>query len=377
MDEMNSQDPRVRMVMTAAVCVVLLTLAAASAMAAAAPPLDIHGWMLNRVYAEPGNAHFEMERISLYASKDVDEDVKAYVEWYYHHWATRKPELTSPWFLESAYANYTDKQGNQLRFGKGRNYCFGIVPAYGNRKHSEYGLLSETITQERIVGLQYFGSTPDKKMDFGIAVHNSLPPGARFSGTDQAFFRGDPVVTHLADKGEGKNLAVSGRVAFPVVVGGKLGLSARFGELRSDDISWLEGKGLVSAGTTDDTNQRWGADFSYKSPQGVVAQAEYYSAEASTLNFDTWAVLVGLEPTDPMRCKFYARYGQLDLDPPAVTSSTYTWDQQQLILSVVKPLRQGKPVWLQLEYIRNEEDPPPGTSEVDNNVLFLELFTGF
>jgi hypothetical protein len=373
---MNSHDARVKVVAMVLMCAVALALATGPARAAAAP-LEIHGWMLNRAYGEPGNAHLEMERISVYATKDVDENTKAYVEWYYHHWANRKPALGSPWFLDSAYVNYTDKHGNQLRFGKGRNYCFGIVPAYGNRKHSEYGLLSETMTQERIVGLQYFGSTRDKKMDFGIALHNSLPMGTRFSGTDQAYFRDDPVVPHLADKGEGKNLAVSGRVAFPVVSGGQLGLSYRGGKLRSTDIAFLASKDLVAASATNDTNQRWGADFNYKSPKGVVAQAEFYHADASTLDFDTWDVLLGLEPTDPMRCKFYARYAQLNLDPPAVTSNTYTWDEQQLILSLVKPLLKGKPVWLQLEYIKNLEDPPPGVANVHNDVLFLEVFTGF
>lgn len=371
---MNRRNACVKLIVAALMCAVVLALAAAATPAATAP-VDIHGWMLNRFYAEPGNAHFQMERISLSAAKDLDTDVKTYVEWYYHYWA----QSSQPWFLDSAYVSYTDKAGNQLRFGEGRNYCFGIVPTYGNRKHSEYGLVAETITQDRIVGLQYFGSTRDKKMDFGIAVHNSLPPGNRSSGTDQAAVRGDQVVSHLADKGQGKNLAVSARVAFPVVSGGKLGLSYRTGSLQTAEIQFLAdpSRALVAPGTTDDKNQRWGADLNYKSPKGFVAQAEYYGAKESTLDFNAWDVLVGFEPTNPMRCKFYARYGRLNLDPPAVTSSQYTWDQRQLILSVVKPLYKDKPVWLQLEYINNDEDPPAGVSEADNNVLFLELFTGF
>jgi len=185
-------------------------------------------------------------------------------------------------------------------------------------------------------------------------------------------------VSHLADKGEGDNLEFSARVAAPVVEGGKVGLSYRTGELRPSEISYLFSKNLVPGGTTDDTNRRWGADFDYKGPTGLVAQAEYYDAEASTLDFKGWDVLLGyVPPDDPMGVKFYARYGQLDLNPPAVTTSEYTWDQKQLILSVVKPLRAKKPVWLQLEYIKNDEDPDPVSSERDNDVLFLELFTAF
>jgi len=371
---MHSHDVRVTVVVAALLCAVAVVLAVPAVMA---EPVEIHGWMLNRIYAEPGNAHVQAERISLSAAKDLDKDIKAYVEWYYQYWQNPKPEFGSPWFLDSAYANYTDKWGNQLRFGVGRNYCFGIVPTYGNRRTSEYGLISETFTQDRITGLQYFGSTANKKMDFGIAIHNEDQLGKRFSGTDQAFFRDDPNVPHLADKGQGRNLAVSTRVAFPIVSGGKLGLSYRYGTLQSGDIAFLLSKGLVAATATSDTNQRWGADFNYKSPRGIVTQAEYYGAKASELGFNGWDVLVGFEPTNPMACKYYARYGQLDLEPPAVTSSTYTWDQQQLMLSVVKPLRRGKPLWLQLEYLMNHEDPPAGVAHVRDDVFFLELFTGF
>lgn len=355
----------------------LLCLAAGSALAED-DGLIIKGWILNRLYAEPGNAHFEMERVSLVASKKIDADLDAYVEYYYHHWVNRAVPGPSPWFLESAYVNYTDERGNQLRVGKGRNYCFGIVPHYGNRKHSEYGLVAETFTQERIVGAQYFGSTPDKKLDYGIALYNALRMGSRNAGTDQAVFRGDPFVRHLADKGEGNNLEVSARVAAQIVEGGKVGLSFRRGELRPSEIAFLATNNLVPPATTDDTNRRWGVDFDYKSPTGVVAQAEYYDATASTLDFKGWDVLVGFVPVDdPMGIKYYARYGKLDLNPPGVTANELTWDQKQLILSVVKPLRAKKPVWLQLEYIKNDEDPPAAALEKDNDVFFLELFTAF
>ena len=388
---------RVCLLVVLALAVSALAILAVGTQAQAAGELMIGGWMLNRFYGEPGISHFQAERVDIFFSKDVDKDIKAYVEWYYHHWVNLKPTLGSPWFLDSAFVNFTDKLGNQLRVGKGRNMCFGIVPSYGNRKHSEYGLVSETFTQERIVGAQYFGSTRNKKLDFGIAAHNALALGTRFSGTDQAFFRDEPTVSHFADKGEGKNLAVSARVAIPVLRTGKLGLSYRTGKLRTTDIDFLASKGLVPSvdvgvppavvvarATNNDTNHRWGLDFNYKARSGVVAQAEYYKAKASTLEFKGWDVLLGFEPPDPMGIKYFARYGKLDLDPPSagdivstLVSNQFRWDQKQLILSVVKPLRKGKPIWLQLEWIRNAEDPTGGASDVDNDVLFLELFTGF
>jgi len=369
---------RVYLLVVVALAVSALAILAVGTQAQAAGELMIGGWMLNRFYGEPGISHFQAERISIFASKDVDKDIKAYVEWYYHHWVNLKTNLGSPWFLDSAFVNFTDKNGNQLRVGKGRNMCFGIVPSYGNRKTSEYGLISETFTQERIIGAQYFGTTSNKKLDFGIAAHTALAvTSSRSSGTDQAVFRDEPFVSHFADKGEGKNLAVSARVAVPVLKTGKLGLSFRTGKLRTTDLDTLKSRALIPASATDDKNNRWGLDVNYKAPSGVVAQAEYYAGKASTLDLKGWDVLLGFEPTDPMGIKYFARYGKLDLEPPAVTSSQYTWDQKQLILSVVKPLRKGKPIWLQLEWIRNEESPPPGTPDVDNDVLFLELFTGF
>jgi hypothetical protein len=362
-------------ILTLTILACLVCLVAGMASADPADGLVISGYMQNRLYGEPANAHFTAERLSLMAKKEVDTGIDAFVELYYHHWLP-----SSRVSMDSGYVNFTDKNGNQLRIGKGRNYCFGICPVPANRKTSEYGLVAETFTQDRIVGAQYLGSSSDKKVEYGVAVFNSVPPGTRFSGSDQAYFRNgiNYVVPHLADKGEGGNLAGSARVAFPVAETGKVGVSYRTGKLRPSEISSLIGNDLVPLGTTDDTNNRLGADFNYKHPSGMVAQAEYFKAKASTLDFDAWDVLLGYEPPDdPLGVKFYARYGQLDLDPPAVTANSFTWDQKQLLLSVTKPLRAKKPVWVTLEWLRNAEDAPSSSLEKDNDVLFLELFTAF
>jgi hypothetical protein len=343
----------------------------------AAEGLDLHGWMANRIYGEPGVAHFQAERLDLYAGKDIDPHLKAYFEFYYHHWVNLKTDKGSPWFLDSAFVDFIDSSGNRLRVGKGRDFTFGLTPIYGNRKTSEYGLIAETFTQERIIGAQYFGTTANKKLDFGISVHNALPAGSRNSGTDQAAFRDEPVVPHLADKGEGKNLAESARLAIPVFGTGRLGVSYRTGNLRDADLTFLAGKDLIEKGTDNHKNNQWGVDYNYKTPSGIVTQAEYYSAKMSTLDFNGWDALLGYEPKNPMGIRSYVRYGKLNLDPPEVTDNTYTWDQNQWIVSFVKPLRQGKPVWLQLEWIKNNENPPSGVDKVENDVVFLELFTGF
>jgi len=44
-------------------------------------------------------------------------------------------------------------------------------------------------------------------------------------------------------------------------------------------------------------------------------------------------------------------------------------------LSIVQPLRRG--LWLQYEYEINDEKPPAGVGKVQNNLFFVELFSGF
>jgi len=41
----------------------------------------------------------------------------------------------------------------------------------------------------------------------------------------------------------------------------------------------------------------------------------------------------------------------------------------------IQPLRRG--LWLQYEYDINDEKPPAGVGKVQNNLFFVELFSGF
>ncbi len=97
-------------------------------------------------------------------------------------------------------------------------------------------------------------------------------------------------------------------------------------------------------------------------------------AKTSDIKHSGWELLAGYNPKG-MKPKAYVRYAVIDMDAPAVAASQYTWDKQQIALSVVKPLRPS--VWLQFEYERNMESTPAGTPDVKNDIGFVELFTGF
>ncbi len=97
-------------------------------------------------------------------------------------------------------------------------------------------------------------------------------------------------------------------------------------------------------------------------------------------------MLVGYQPKDSRRV--YLRYAALNnnrtpidnppLVPPYVNSAgqrTFierrTWDTQQLTLGIVQPIRKG--VWAEFQYEKNMERP----GSADNDLLFVEFFTGF
>jgi len=398
----------VLLAMTAVLLMVSAGMVFAQAAAAPAPPtITVHGYMQNRFYfGEGANPEFRSERISISTLATFADTSVAYVEVYYHPWVN-----TNGLYLESAYYDKPIADG-KLRIGKGRRQTFGITPAYPNRKTSNYGIVSEAFTQDRIQGLQYMASKGT--MDFGASIHTAYRLGTRaigeIPGDTPRNALGVPQhqVPHLAlrdpHSGSGNQAfsAVSGQLSqklqFSGRIGGnwsgfKAGLSASFASLDNRDMANLRGDAgsdsvlrpshpitgaaagtvtpLIAAGSSDNDMSQIGIDFMKKWPSGFMAQGEFYDASVSELDYNAWNLLAGQE--FPSGWKVFVRYSQQNMDT-ALTDNALTWDVRQTSISVVQPI--AKSVWIQYEYEINTENSDIG-SNVGNNLFFIELFTGF
>jgi len=391
---------------------VVLCVLAAVAVASAAetqgpPPVEVHGYMQTRYYVnttvnatidgsgvitnEVDDTWVETERISLSGLARLAEGRTAYAEIYIHPWLPNSDP--SFLYLESCYLDIPAGPGAKFRVGKGRSLTFGMTPAYGNRKLSNYSPLAETYTMDRALGIQYTQSRGDDSFAFGI--YNSQAAGARYIGmaADSQMDLGSlarTTVGHLTARddpaGRSGELEVSAR--YGRQMGDmSVGVSARGGALDNNDSAYLASK-FGSAYTGNQTRMAYGVDATYKSAP-VCGTFEYYAGSTGGIDHSGWSVVLGAEPkaggTGMLSglagvCKgLYLRYGQLDIDVPP-TLSTITWDTTQLAVSYVLPLnnRLGKyPKWLQLEYEKNTEDTPGVASDIPNNVFFVELFTSF
>lgn len=343
------------------------------------PPIKFAGYVQNRLYsAAAANAEFRVERVSISALASLQNDSKGYVEVYYQPWAVQ-----SGLYLESAYFDGPAGDG-RLRVGKGRRQTFGIVPSYNYRKTSNYGIVAESFTQDRIQGVQYMYRQCG--VDLGIAAHTGYRLGTRNIGE----IPGDDVrnatnsTPHLCFRDIPG--ALSNKAQMSTRIGGiwpkglKGGVSYSIGGLDNRDLTNLTtssaanpltpgGTPALIPGATSQTMQVWGLDFTHE-PKTFLVQGEFYGAKVSSLSYNGWEALVGWDP--PVGWRYYARYGQqnMHLTP---TANPLSWDDRQLTLSAVQPLFKG--TWLQYEAEFNYENSNAG--KVWNNLFFAEFFVSF
>jgi len=375
------------------VAAILLSLAAIGVLAQGVQSVELHGYMLNRFYGNQAySARFVTERVSLSAVGQLGTDATAYVEVYLHPWYTDKT-FTNPFantvtaeqartYLESAYVDLPFANG-RLRFGKGRQLNFGMTPSYPNRKTSQYGIISETFTQDRIVGAQYdyksgtfdFGASlyTDQQVEarkigeFAGATSTTIPPTANSANILVS------TVQHLVDKDDVAN--TSGRLAYSVKIGVtkpncQFHFSGAVGRLTQADANFIAQQYLMAITKSKD-HSKYGFDGSVSSGPWVL-QGEAYQGKFSFVTISGYNVLAGYQPKDKRR--FYVRWAAINNNRTPTVNQT-TWNIQQLTIGVVQPIRKG--VWIEVNYEGNMESPPPSRIRTKNNMLIMEFFTGF
>ena len=373
---------------------VLLSLIAVPILAQGAPSVELHGYMQNRFYAPPSaSARFVLDRVSLSAVAHLPSDTTGYVEVYFHPWLTDAvvPDALNPnppvpgsglttaeqgrTYVESAYLDRPLGAG-RIRIGKGRQLNFGLTPSYPNRKTSQYGILAETFTQDRIVGAQY--NYKQSTWDIGASLYTDLTVASRKIG-EMAAAISQPVATvsHFADRDVTGD--ISGKLAGSVKLGMTSGrwqghVSGAVGALTPADAA-LVGRQYPSFTTTavntNTDHSKWGLDATYTMGP-FVAQGEWYQGKFSFVEQTGYSALVGYQPKDKDRV--YVRYAAINSNQ-SVVASQLSWPVEQLTVGIVHPISKG--VWAELDYEKNMERQPTGVADVKNDLLFLEFFTGF
>ncbi|MDD3926688.1 MAG: hypothetical protein PHT33_08525, partial [bacterium] len=331
------------------------------------------------------NAQFRSERVSVSAAADLPDNAKGYVEVYYHPWAA-----ASGLYLESAYYD-TPVGSGRLRVGKGRNITFGLTPSYGNRKTSNYGIVAEAFTQDRIQGAQY--TVDSGRFNLGLGVETGYRLGTRGIGEipGDGTYVAAYSVPHLSFRDVpgslSSTLQYNARASANLGAGLRAGASVLAGTVDDRDLASLQGTDTALrprnpiTGTTPTTAIGpgftgkgilvSGLDLTYKRTSPLLLQGELFDASVSDLDYGAWSLTAGWEP--PQGWKFYARYGVQDMNI-VPTNNPLTWDTRQVSLSAVQPLR--KALWLQYEYEINSEETDTG-SKVADNLFFVELFSAF
>jgi hypothetical protein len=383
----------------------------AAAIAAEAPPaVEVHGWSLTRYYIDTTvdattdssgvisnkveESHLEWERFSISGNARLEGGKAAYGEVYIHPWLPN--DDPSFLYLENLYLDLPLAPGAKLRLGKGRSTAFGIVPAYGGRKTSNYSPLAETFTMDRALGVQFMQTHGRDSLNIGL--FESQRPGSRSIGmaADSQLDNGRAAlgattVSHLANRdtpaSRSGKLELSGR--YGRQMGDiNVGVSGRGGELDGVDSAYLASKFATYNGTNR-TRLYGGLDATYQK-MPWYATAEWYSGSLGGIDHSGYGILVGVEPSakctgiwreiSPVCKGLFVRYVNLNIDAPAVVSQPLTWDTKQWAVSYVLPVKtKYMPLakWLQIEWERNTEDVPAGADQIPNDMFFVELFSAF
>ena len=352
----------------------MLSVGVVSALAQAVQNVELHGYVQSRLtMPSGGRTVFNVERVSLSALGKYGEDGTCFVELWMHPGVTNEvsPDGISPGYpsgsslgtsaedsrtyIESAYMDLPFANG-RIRVGKGRQQNFGMVPTYPNRKTSQYGITSEAFTQDRIMGFQYYAK--NGTFDYGASLYTDLVAGKRGVGGFAGAVGATQTVAHLVDKD------IPGDISGRLAVSGRLGwTNPRWQVHFSAATGGLNKNQLGALGGTNTDHDKYGVDAVYTTGPWVF-QGEAYKGTWGGLDIDSYQLGASYQPKDKTR--FCVKWAALNNSTTAVYR-----DLEQFTFGVVQPIRSK--VWVELNYEKNSES---GAS-IDNDLLILELFSGF
>jgi hypothetical protein len=296
---------------------------------------------------QDGRYTYRIDRLGVRFTETINEEIDWITEVYVH---PSEADARARLYLETANVNWHLKNklpwDFNVRFGKGRNYTYGITPDYSVRRASDYSLYSEAFTQLRVLGIQTFSNFGKAQLAVGIInqysnVSRDLPD-MPVGGSVKI-----PICDRDTDQGTNKRIGLSGRLGY-----------------KNDKINvGLDTYLSDFKGDKNNEQYRYGADGQVKLGN-LIGQVQGTIATTRGIDHMGAEVLVGWEDWTKTNLGFYARYGMLTYD---VENDPKYYDVDQIQLSAMYKLNPR--VHLRLEGLINGED---GIDEVDNDLLFFE-----
>lgn len=316
--------------------------------------VELHGFMQARIAVTKQDYTVRMDRWGFRLQQVIDEEFDWLTEIYVHPY----PAPVSQVYMESAYINWHLKDrlpwDFTVRFGKGRNYTFGITPSYGNRRTTDYTLFSEAYTQSRVQGIQTFSQFGNIQIAIAILNPYTVALGRNVPDMPTGMSIRLPLGDNENADNSTKRVALSGRAGYMDEVEG-------IGAVNVGASLYISETGAVPSGV-DNEIQRFAVDGEVKTPMGILVQGQALMGSTAGLDQSGFEILGGWENT---QCGLYARYGQVGYDD-------VLQGLNQVMLSAIYKIRPT--VHLRLEGLINGEDTDAakGWMERDNNVLYFE-----
>ena len=334
--------------------------------------VQAHGFVLARTVITNTNYAERIDRYGFQFKQTIDDEFDWLAEVYIHPTETTNP--AGRVYMESGYLNWHLKKqlpwDFNVRIGKGRNFCYGIAPSYGNRHTTDYSLYSESFTQVRVLGFQTFSNFGNWQLAAAV-----LNPNRIISRPVPDFPLGNSINIPICDR-DNDTGAIQQRVA----LSGRLGyntdpLKQKQSAINIGGSAYVTQNGPDTISGTKVKNNiiRYGLDGEVRAECGLLLQGQFTIAQTPVsldgdavcekdLSHNGFEAIGGYEKG---KYGLLARYGQLSYDDKLQGLN-------QIMLTAVYKARPF--VHFRLEGLINGEEKKAskGFKDVKNNVLIFE-----